>query len=168
MTLLFGSVIYFVYLYRNQLKHRPMAQTVKIDLSETINRIYLKHGMSEAFGWVTQYNIYSDTQIPFEWCKGCETNTPSIDHECCLCGQATKKPTAPKFYQAVLKPIKNVMAHVYPQGGITLAERMGSDNATCSQCGGNEWMLLANEQVAVKEGGKPYCECLGCGSMTHL
>jgi hypothetical protein len=29
-------------------------------------------------------------------------------------------------------------------------------------------MLLAKEQVAVKEGGKAYCECLNCGMMTHL
>ena len=34
--------------------------------------------------------------------------------------------------------------------------------------GKNEWMLLAKEGVAVREGGKPYIECLGCGNTTHL
>ncbi len=38
----------------------------------------------------------------------------------------------------------------------------------CDNCGGNEWMLLAQESVAVKQGGKAYCECLRCGSTTHL
>lgn len=77
------------------------------------------------------------------------------------------KDKKPKFYQAVLKPIKNVIDHVYPEGGITLEERM-PNNACCYECGGNEWMLLAKESIAVVQGGKAYCECLGCGSMTHL
>ena len=79
----------------------------------------------------------------------------------------------PKFFQAVLKEVKgNVLDHVYPYfkgaNQLTLAERMGSDEAKCSECGGNHWMLLAEEQVAVAQGGKPYMECLGCGEMTHL
>ena len=79
----------------------------------------------------------------------------------------------PKFYQAVLQEVKgNVLDYVYPHlkgsNQLTMSERMGSDNAICSECGGNHWMLLANEQVAVSQGGKPYIECLGCGEMTHL
>ena len=146
-----------------------MAQKIKIDLKKTIYAVYEKTGMIDACDWASDHNRMSGkhSQIPFEWCNACDNHTPSIDHECCLCGQATKKPTPPKFYQAVLKPIKDVIKHVYPQGGITLEERMGK-NASCSECGGNEWMLLANEQVAVKEGGKAYCECLGCGSTSHL
>ena len=79
----------------------------------------------------------------------------------------------PKFYQAVLKEVKgNVLDHVYPHfkgsNQLTMVERMGSDEAKCSECGGNHWMLLSEQQVAVAQGGKPYCECLGCGYMTHL
>jgi len=48
-----------------------------------------------------------------------------------------------------------------------MPSRMGN-NAQCPECGKNEWLLLAQEQVAVREGGKPYCECLNCGLMTHL
>lgn len=148
-----------------------MAQTVKIDYKKTIYAVYQKTGMIEACDWVIEHNRVSGakSQIPFEWCEPCDNNTPSIDHECCLCGQETKKPTAPKFYQAVLKPIKDVMKHVYPTNHhlFTLEERMGK-NASCSDCGGNEWMLLADKQVAVAQGGKPYCECLGCGYTTHL
>jgi hypothetical protein len=147
-----------------------MAQTVKIDYKKTIYAVYQKTGMIEACDWVIEHNRVSGakSQIPFERCKACDTNTPSIKHECCICGQKTKKPTAPKFYKAVLKPIKDVMKHVYPMSNMTLAERMGNDNATCPDCGNNEWMLLADESVAIKQGGKPYCECLGCGYMTHL
>jgi flavoprotein len=80
----------------------------------------------------------------------------------------------PKFYQVVLKPVKgNVLQHVYPwinQKGITMTmtERMGSEEALCGECGKNHWMILPQESSAVREGGKPYIECLGCGSITHL
>jgi len=79
----------------------------------------------------------------------------------------------PKFFQAVLQEVKgNVLDHVYPQlkgeEQLTMTERMGSEDALCEECGDNKWMLLADESVAVKEGGKPYMECLGCGYTTHL
>lgn len=81
----------------------------------------------------------------------------------------------PKFYQAVLKPIKgNVLEHVYPwlnQNGkidMTMTERMGSEEALCPDCGKNKWMILPDESVAVSQGGKPYIECLNCGYVTHL
>ena len=48
-----------------------------------------------------------------------------------------------------------------------LDERLGNGGC-CSECGGNKWMLLAKESVAVTQGGKPYIECLDCGSTTHL
>lgn len=80
----------------------------------------------------------------------------------------------PKFYQAILKPIKgDVFAHAYPntnQGKITMTmtERMGNEEANCPECGKNKWWLLPKDSVAVKEGGKPYIECLNCGYQTHL
>ncbi len=79
----------------------------------------------------------------------------------------------PKFYQAVLQEVKgNVLDHVYPylkgSNQLTMTERMGSEEAKCPECGGNHWMLLPKESVAVSQGGKPYMECLGCGEMTHL
>lgn len=76
----------------------------------------------------------------------------------------------PKFYQAVLKEIKgDVLEHAYHKGhGLTLAERMGSEESKCPDCNKNEWMLLARESVAVQQGGKPYIECLNCGYVTHL
>lgn len=79
----------------------------------------------------------------------------------------------PKFYQAVLKEVKgNVLDHVYPHlkghGQLTMAERMGTDEAKCPECSKNKWMILADESVAVTQGGKPYIECLNCGYTTHL
>ena len=79
----------------------------------------------------------------------------------------------PKFYQAVLIPVEgNVLDHVYPhikgRNQLTLTDRMGSEEAKCPDCGGNTWMLYAKESVVVREGGKPYMECLGCGMTTHL
>ena len=81
----------------------------------------------------------------------------------------------PRFYQATLKLVKgDVLQHVYPyvnQNGkvtMTMTERMGSEEAKCSECGKNHWMILPQELVMVKEGGKPYIQCLECGSITHL
>ena len=75
----------------------------------------------------------------------------------------------PKFYQAVLQPIDDVIKHVYAANHeeITLEERMGAD-AKCTECGHNEWWLLPKESIAVQEGGKAYCECMNCGATTHL
>ena len=76
----------------------------------------------------------------------------------------------PKFYQAVLKEIKgNVLKEVYGQDcTLTMAERMGSASAKCPECGSNTWWLLPKEGGAVREGGKPYIECMDCGYGTHL
>ena len=72
-----------------------------------------------------------------------------------------------KFYQAVLIELDNEKLMEITKGQ-TIAERMGDDNATCPECGGNKWWLLPKQSVAVLEGGKSYCECLGCGLQTHL
>jgi Zn ribbon nucleic-acid-binding protein len=45
---------------------------------------------------------------------------------------------------------------------------MGSEEAKCPDCSNNEWFLLPDDSVAVREGGKPYIECLNCGYHTHL
>jgi hypothetical protein len=79
----------------------------------------------------------------------------------------------PKFFQAVLQPIKgNVLDHVYPhlkgKNQLTMTERMGSEEAKCGECSNNEWILLAGDSCAVREGGKPYMECMNCGTITHL
>jgi hypothetical protein len=81
-----------------------------------------------------------------------------------------------KFYQAVLVEVEgNIIDHVYPhlhhapKHGMTLEERMPND-ALCPECDHvkREWYLYPRESVIVKEGGKPYVECLNCGYTTHL
>jgi DNA-directed RNA polymerase subunit M/transcription elongation factor TFIIS len=72
----------------------------------------------------------------------------------------------PVFYQAVLTKLNE--ADVLRQTkGIPIDERMGKD-AICPECGQNHWWLLPKQGCAVREGGKNYCECLGCGYTTHL
>ena len=39
-----------------------------------------------------------------------------------------------------------------------MADRMGSEEANCPDCGKNEWWIFPKEGAAVREGGKPYCE----------
>jgi hypothetical protein len=83
-----------------------------------------------------------------------------------------KEMSSPRFFQAVLQEIQgNVLDHVYPQfqgdNQLTLEERMGF-NANCPDCDCNSWILLPKESVMVSEGGKPYCECMNCGLVTHL
>ena len=79
----------------------------------------------------------------------------------------------PKFYKAVLQEIKgNVLDEVYPhlkdKGQLTMTERMGSEEAKCTECSNNEWWILPDDSVSIREGGKPYIECINCGSQTHL
>ena len=73
----------------------------------------------------------------------------------------------PKFYQAVLVPLEEKQVMTLTKGQ-SLTDRLGSEDATCIVCGKNEWWLLPKESIAVREGGKVYCECLGCGYQTHL
>ena len=78
----------------------------------------------------------------------------------------------PRFYQARLTEIRgNVLEYVYRNNprahqNTTLDERL--PNGVCQECGADEWWILPEESVAVKEGGKPYIECLSCGFKTHL
>ncbi len=78
----------------------------------------------------------------------------------------------PKFYKAALIEIDNVLDRIYPhfkgKDQITMTERMGSEEAKCPECSNNEWWLLPDDSVTVREGGKPYIECLNCGYQTHL
>jgi len=79
----------------------------------------------------------------------------------------------PKFFKAVLQEIKgNVLDEVYPylkgKEQVTMTERMGGEEAKCPECSNVEWWLLPNDSVSVREGGKPYIECLNCGYRTHL
>ena len=130
---------------------------------------YEKGGVIAVESFVEAHNNDASNPypIPYEHCKACDNDVPSIDHECLCCGQTTTPPK-PKFYKAVLKPVKDVMKLVYPQGGTTLKERMGDADACCPDCGANKWMLLADESVAVVQGGKAYIECLTCGLQSHL
>ena len=75
----------------------------------------------------------------------------------------------PRFFQAELKEVTDVIKHVYPlyHKEITLEERMG-ENAKCPDCDCNSWILLPKESAAVREGGKAYCNCMECGYLTHL
>jgi DNA-directed RNA polymerase subunit M/transcription elongation factor TFIIS len=69
-----------------------------------------------------------------------------------------------RFYQAELKEVQDIRTHINLHPSITIEERIGK----CPDCGGTKWWLLPKEGAAVREGGKPYCECLNCGYQTHL
>jgi hypothetical protein len=76
----------------------------------------------------------------------------------------------PKFFQAVLKEVKgDVLEHVYGKNHkMTIKERLGNDEGSCPECNGNSWIILAEESCARVEGGKPYIECMHCGTSSHL
>ena len=76
-----------------------------------------------------------------------------------------------RFFQSVLKEVEgSVIDHVYPEfkgpNQMTFEERMG--DGKCPDCDCNSWILKSKESCAVREGGKPYCECMECSYMTHL
>lgn len=84
--------------------------------------------------------------------------------------KAIEGKTTARFFQAVLKEVKgDVLEHVYGKNhNMTITERMGNKNGTCPECGCNSWILLPKESSAVSQGGKPYIECMECGTSSHL
>lgn len=68
-----------------------------------------------------------------------------------------------KFYQAELRTIEEAEL-----SRITKGQPITQRISECPLCGGTDWWLLPKESSAVREGGKPYCECLDCGHVTHL
>lgn len=52
-------------------------------LENKIYREYCKNGQSSAIDLANKHNL------PFEYCKACETDSPAIDHVCAICGQDT-------------------------------------------------------------------------------
>ena len=127
-----------------------------------LTRMYENHGVTALIDAVNVYNNTNDYPIPFEYCKGCEADMPSWEHDCIACGQTTKPKV--EFFQAVLKRVADPIKHI--GGGATLEQRLG--DACCPDCGGAKWYFLPTKSIAVQQGGKPYIECLGCGYSTHL
>ena len=41
-------------------------------------------------------------------------------------------------------------------------------NCECYDCKGIEWIILPKESPYTKDSGKPYIQCMNCGSFTHL
>lgn len=48
--------------------------------------IYEEKGQSAVFDYANRHNI------GYEFCEACETDSPSINHECLVCGQETRTP----------------------------------------------------------------------------
>lgn len=65
----------------------PISDTI---LKKNVREVYEKLGQSEAFAWIVSYNQDRTKPVPFEYCKVCETDSPSLKHECLLCGQETQ------------------------------------------------------------------------------
>ena len=76
----------------------------------------------------------------------------------------------PRFFQAVLKEVKgDVLEHIYGKNHkMNIAERMGNESGNCPECRCNSWLILAEKSCARVEGGKPYIECMNCGTSSHL
>lgn len=67
------------------------------------------------------------------------------------------------FFKAELRPVDDCeLKHIIR--GQEIHERISE----CPECQGTDWWLLPNQSAAVREGGKPYCECVYCGYQTHL
>jgi hypothetical protein len=59
-------------------------------IRKSIDEVYQAKGQAAAFDWVNNFNANHIVSIPFEDCDACETDSPAIDHICCICGQATQ------------------------------------------------------------------------------
>lgn len=61
---------------------QPQGKSFK-NITEEILIAYHEGGQSSAFDVANKYNV------PYEYCKGCETDSPSLLGSCLICGQAT-------------------------------------------------------------------------------
>lgn len=64
-----------------------MATSIK----RKVQLAYDLHGQTTAFDVVNKHNKRAKTKVPFEYCRGCECESPAIKHECLICGQETNK-----------------------------------------------------------------------------
>jgi hypothetical protein len=61
--------------------------TTPEQISKKVYAAYVEDGQSAAFEVANKYNV------PYEFCKACDTESPSLDHTCLICGQETAPPT---------------------------------------------------------------------------
>ena len=73
----------------------------------------------------------------------------------------------PKFYKAKLFPL-TIKELLEITKGQNIAELMYDKEARCPVCGKTKWWIFPDESIVMREGGKPYCECINCGYNTHL
>jgi DNA-directed RNA polymerase subunit RPC12/RpoP len=124
------------------------------------DRIFAEHPKYKG----TYIRVYSGNIIEAHWNENVLDNKLAEKDTICK----------PKFFQAYLLEVKgNVFDHVYPQlkgskHQFTIVERMENPEGRCSDCGKNHWIIAPKESSIVREGGKPYIECLNCGYITHL
>lgn len=72
-----------------------------------------------------------------------------------------------KIYKVVFVELTDEEVLIKTKGQ-PLSERMEKPDGECPRCQYTEWALLPDDSEAVKEGGKPYIECIRCGYMSHL
>jgi len=60
-------------------------------VTEVCLEIYEKHGQSAVFDYVNEQKSKGHLpNVHYEYCKGCETDSPAWEHECLVCGQKTE------------------------------------------------------------------------------
>jgi hypothetical protein len=65
----------------------------KANIFKKANDIYNKDGQSAVFAYVNKLDKVTVQKVGlrYEHCKGCDTDSPAIDHSCLVCGQGTEK-----------------------------------------------------------------------------
>ena len=77
----------------------------------------------------------------------------------------------PKFFRTELIEVEgDVFDYLYPKykgksDQFTLKERLGNDDARCTSCNNNTWVI---QPKLLCDSGKPYIQCMSCGNITHL
>jgi hypothetical protein len=75
----------------------PTTKQIKKDVAYAYNEL----GQTPAFYVANSYGV------GYEYCKACETDSPSIEHECLICGQTTAP--APKNIDIICYPEGNIV-----------------------------------------------------------
>lgn len=65
-----------------------MSSSNKQHIEQRVLSAYIEHGQASAFMEANKY-----PEVVYEYCNACETDSPTLDHECLICGQETKEDT---------------------------------------------------------------------------
>ena len=105
----------------------------KQDIVDKAYEIYQKDGQSAVFDFANKH------KIGYEYCSPCETSSPSIDHDCLVCGSTTK----PQIDITIIDAGDMIFCPVELKGKLVDEDLIHFD--------GQDWLCFESNAEAIRE-----------------